>query len=527
MSEALEANKAPNLIRRLSQGARNRLRHRRSSNHIASRDRSSGPVMLRRRSESKTGIDSDENVADSGTTDIEDVPEDDEEPEGLGLAMAIERMGLESNYPLKPTQTQGGIAPIVPDALRQGMKLLKVTKKKRKELDLFLDTEFARVFWNPSDASKQFFIDDVQQIRLQGDARNYREECQVPIDCEPRWFTIVYADHERSKGRPLKTMHLIAKTQGDFDLWTSTLDELSRHRHDLMAGLAGSWQDDQTLKGHWKREMARIFGDKPHTEDQETLDFASMQTLCRSLHIHCSKKVLRAQFDKADVHHTQKLTFNEFKDFVRRLKNRDDIRRVFKELTAESEEVISLETFLRFLQDTQGVNMRLKREHSTRTFAKFVRKADAKQEGLDPANMLMDYYAFSAFLSSSSNIVQAMKIPETRFERPLNEYFVSSSHNTYLLGRQVGGSSSVEAYIRTLQRGCRCIEIDCWDGDNGRPIVVHGRTLTTNVAFSDCISVIAKYAFEASPYPLIISLEVHCNPVQQRIMVEIITKEFA
>jgi len=45
---------------------------------------------------------------------------------------------------------------------------------------------------------------------------------------------------------------------------------------------------------------------------------------------------------------------------------------------------------------------------------------------------------------------------------PLPEYFISSSHNTYLMAHQLFGTSSAGAYETTLRAGARCIEIDAW-----------------------------------------------------------------
>jgi len=116
---------------------------------------------------------------------------------------------------------------------------------------------------------------------------------------------------------------------------------------------------------------------------------------------------------------------------------------------------------------------------------------------------------------------------------PLPEYFISSSHNTYLLAHQLFGTSSAEAYETALNTGSRCVEIDAWDNDENKdePKVTHGYTLVSNISFrSVCETIrdfVDKEAVESSnkqayqPAPILLSLENHCSAEGQLRLVQI------
>lgn len=81
---------------------------------------------------------------------------------------------------------------------------------------------------------------------------------------------------------------------------------------------------------------------------------------------------------------------------------------------------------------------------------------------MTPATQLppLSLAGFTAFLTSSHNSVFSdyHKDVSQDMTLPISNYFISSSHNTYLVGHQLVGDSTMEGYIRSLLASCRSVE---------------------------------------------------------------------
>ncbi|KAK7397762.1 hypothetical protein QQX98_012868 [Neonectria punicea] len=514
-----------NLIRRFSNRAhRFASRRRQSSAAPASRDGSVGPSILRRRSDSNTTAPPEGNALTDTDEELDPVLDD-----------AISLLGLDSTAQTSSgnNSSAGSIngsastmaGPVLPAELQNGSPVFKVSRKTRtKRVHLVYHTESNKLSWDSTKPHKSLHVDEIREIRTGTDVQQYCLDFAVSDSLATTWFTIIYTLPDNSK---TKFLHIVADDHESLTNWTEFLDAMLKYRQDLMTSLMAF--NDRAIAQYWQSEMAKQFSDKPRGVGQEELDIAGVKRVCQNLHIYSSQWTLEANFFRSDARRREKLNFTEFKDFVRRMKQRHDVQRIIRSIAANPEIGITLPEFIKFLRDVQGEhvdsNLAIWERHFM-YFSRQFRNDDVDAPGPTQDMQVMSEAALVGFLTSEYNMPLEAEPQGYKLDRPMNEYIISSSHNTYLLGRQVAGQSSVEGYISALVRGCRCVEVDCWDGNAGQPEVNHGRTLTTSISFREVMTTINKYAFIKSKFPLWISLEVHCTPNQQAVMVDIIKESF-
>uniref|UniRef100_A0AC35TZW9 Phosphoinositide phospholipase C n=1 Tax=Rhabditophanes sp. KR3021 TaxID=114890 RepID=A0AC35TZW9_9BILA len=139
------------------------------------------------------------------------------------------------------------------------------------------------------------------------------------------------------------------------------------------------------------------------------------------------------------------------------------------------------------------------------------------------AKQQMSFDGFVRYLSDANNfafVPELLSENDEYLDYPLSYYYINSSHNTYLKGHQITGDSSAEMYRQVLMTGCRCLELDCWDGDDGMPMIYHGHTFTSKISFRQVVDIIKKSAFVTSDLPVILSIENHCSLQQQAKMAQ-------
>jgi hypothetical protein len=268
-------------------------------------------------------------------------------------------------------------------------------------------------------------------------------------------------------------------------------------------------------------EQIKIEWDKADTDKSGSLSFKEIVSLLDKFNLKLKEKVVKQFFNEVDADSSGQLDFHEFRQFLSLLRTRPEVEQLFdtlyeqfheddnEEENEENEKVWTPSEFLQFLREVQKET-----EADLETAKKIIAAVEPKKKKKDGETICLSVRGLSAYMSDPS--VNGVFEPKHNkvyqdMKQPFPHYFLASSHNTYLLGDQLKGESSVQAYINAFMKGCKCVELDCWDGEDKNPIIYHGHTLTSKITFREVVETIRDYGFKISDYPVILSLEVHCG----------------
>ncbi|KAM5155237.1 1-phosphatidylinositol 4,5-bisphosphate phosphodiesterase delta-4 isoform 3-T3 [Callospermophilus lateralis] len=386
--------------------------------------------------------------------------------------------------------------------MQEGTLMRKVRSKSWKKPRYFRLQNDGMTVWHARQArgseKPTFSISDVETVRKGHDSELLRSLAdEFPLE---QGFTIVF--HGR---RP--NLDLIANSVKEAQNWMRGLQ--------LLVDLVTSMDQKERLdQPGWLSDLFQR-GDK---NQDGRMTFEEVRRLLRLMNVEMDQEYAFGLFQEADMSNSGTLEGEEFVYFYQALTKRTEVHEMFEQFSDDGQKLTLLE-FVDFLREEQK-----ERERASDLALELIDRYEPSESGKLRHVLSLDGF-LSYLCSKDGDIFNPACLPIYQdMTQPLTHYFINSSHNTYLVGDQLCGQSSVEGYIRALKRGCRCVEVDVWDGPNGEPIVYHGHTLTSRILFKDVVATVKQYAFQASEYPLILSLENHCTWEQQLTMVRHLTE---
>uniref|UniRef100_A0A8C4IB55 Phosphoinositide phospholipase C n=1 Tax=Dicentrarchus labrax TaxID=13489 RepID=A0A8C4IB55_DICLA len=373
-----------------------------------------------------------------------------------------------------------------------GSTLRKVKSRSWKKQRHFRLLEDGMTIWYKSRWAGRVSITEVEAVR-----EGHQSEVLLSIAEEfpaDLCFTLVF--HGRQGN-----LDLVAESTEEAQAWIQGVRKLI-HKTQTM--------DEKERLDQWVWDW---FNKADKNKDGK-MNFKEVRKLLKMMNVEMNEEHALHLFTMADKSESGSLEIEQFVHFYKMLTQRDEVWKVFQDFSGDGEKLMleELENFLR----TEQQEGEQSAQHAQELTDRYEPSESAKKQGA------MTFDGFQMYLCSQEGSIFK---PEHRqlhqdMSQPLSHYFISSSHNTYLLENQLRGHSSLEAYIKALKRGCRCVEVDCWDGSDGEPVVYHGHTLTSKILFKDVISTLKEYAFKVSDFPVILSLENHCSVEQQTVMAQ-------
>ncbi|XP_069474521.1 1-phosphatidylinositol 4,5-bisphosphate phosphodiesterase eta-1 isoform X2 [Ambystoma mexicanum] len=380
--------------------------------------------------------------------------------------------------------------------MQSGTQMIKLKSGTKGLVRLFyLDEHRTCIRWRPSRKSDKakIIIDSIYKVTEGRQSEIFHRHAEGNFD-PSCCFTIYHGNH-------MECLDLITSNPEEARTWITGLKY-------LMAGISDedSLAKRQRTHDQWVKQT---FEEADKNRDG-LLNIEEIYQLMHKLNVNLPRRKVRQMFQEADTDENQgTLTFEEFSVFYKMMSLRRDLYLLLLSYSGKKDH-LTVDELGQFLKVEQKMN-NVTTEYCLDVIRKFEVSEENKEQnvlGIEGFTSFMRSPVGDIFNPLHCEIYQDM-------DQPLCNYYIASSHNTYLTGDQLLSQSKVDMYAWVLQDGCRCIEVDCWDGADGEPVVHHGYTLTSKIPFKDVVEAINKHAFVKNEYPLILSIENHCSIQQQ------------
>ncbi|CAH0547497.1 unnamed protein product [Brassicogethes aeneus] len=390
--------------------------------------------------------------------------------------------------------------------LERGTLVTKFScKKKPERRNLSIRRETGQITWiRPTSTQKNTYdgcvnIREIKEIRHGRHSKDFEKCTEETNRMEKKCFVVFYGSEFN-----LKTLSLLAFSELECELWVKGLQYLVAEIRDYSYPL-----QVQT----WLRREFYVM-----ESPCGNINFRDLKAFLPKINFKMPNIKLKDLFNEVDNRKCTEIGFDDFSTVYQKMMYYEYTElNLFDKLPQYSSNMktISCQEFSCFLIHEQNDSLGNDDRMVSQFICDFLK--DPQREIQEPYLTVSE---FCDFLFSKQNDLWDTRKDKVYHDmsRPMSHYWVSSSHNTYLTGDQVSSESSVEAYVRCLRMGCRCIELDCWDGPDDMPFIFHGHSLTSKIKFKDVIRIIKEHAFATSEYPVILSIEDNCSLHQQRKM---------
>uniref|UniRef100_F6USU1 Phosphoinositide phospholipase C n=1 Tax=Callithrix jacchus TaxID=9483 RepID=F6USU1_CALJA len=381
--------------------------------------------------------------------------------------------------------------------MQSGTQMIKLKRGTKGLVRLFyLDEHRTRLRWRPSRKSEKakILIDSIYKVTEGRQSEIFHRQAEGNFD-PSCCFTIYHGNH-------MESLDLITSNPEEARTWITGLKY-------LMAGISD--EDSLAKRQRTHDQWVKQTFEEADKNGDGLLNIEEIHQLMHKLNVNLPRRKVRQMFQEADTDENQgTLTFEEFCVFYKMMSLRRDLYLLLLSYS-DKKDHLTVEELAQFLKVEQKMN-----NVTTDYCLDIIKKFEVSEEnklknvlGIEGFTNFMRSPACDIFNPLHHEVYQDM-------DQPLCNYYIASSHNTYLTGDQLLSQSKVDMYARVLQEGCRCVEVDCWDGPDGEPVVHHGYTLTSKILFRDVVETINKHAFVKNEFPVILSIENHCSIQQQR-----------